>query len=79
MIPDANHARIVALSAETFLRDLSAALEAARTSATPAEFARLKHAVGNVAGTLEVDLLWPLYKEYPTLEPENLKNWETGA
>lgn len=79
MIPDPNHARKVSAAAEVFFRELFDALEAARTSASPEEFEKLKHAVGNVVGTMEVDLLWPLYKSHPSLEPENLKGWEAGA
>jgi hypothetical protein len=58
---------------------LSAAFEDARTSQAPAEFEKLKDAVGRVVGSVEVDLLWPLYKQHPELEPENLKGWEAGA
>lgn len=79
MISDSIHARNVAIAAEAFLRELYGALEDARISATPAEFARLKHTIGSVVGTLEVDLLWPLYKQHPSLEPENLKGWEAGS
>ena len=61
---------------ETFVAALSAALDAAKTSCTPDEFERLKRAVGSVIGTLEVDMLWPLYKQHPELEPETLRDWK---
>jgi hypothetical protein len=79
MIQDPDRARAVATAAEAFLQELSHTLEAVRMSAPQPEFEKLKHAVGQVVGTLEIDLLWPLYKEHPELEPENLKGWETGA
>lgn len=53
------------------------ALELVRINGPVEEFERLKRAVGEVVGTLEVDFLWQLYKQHPSLEPENLKGWET--
>ena len=79
MISDPTRARNVATAAEVFLREFAGAFEDARTAAPPAEFEKLKHAVGQVVGTLEVDLLWPLYKQHPLLEPENLRGWEAGT
>jgi hypothetical protein len=79
MISDPIRAQAVSAAAEAFIRELSGALESARTSAPPSQFERLKKAVGQVVGTLEVDLLWPLYKQHPSLEPDNLKGWEAGA
>jgi hypothetical protein len=79
MIADPNSARAVSKAAEKFLRELSEALELARGTEPPADFERLKQAVGVVVGTLEVDFLWPLYKQHPDLEPENLKNWEARS
>jgi hypothetical protein len=73
MISDPVQARAVSESAEAFVRALSHAFEAARTTMPPTEFERLKVAVGNVIGIMEVDLLWPLYKLHPELEPENLR------
>lgn len=77
MISDADRARAVSTAAEAFLRELSLALEQVRATGSVDELERLKRAVGEVVGTLEVDLLWPLYKQHPSLEPENLKDWET--
>jgi hypothetical protein len=76
MISDPTSAESVSKAAENFLRELSLAFESARTSCSAEEFERLKVAVGNVVGTLEADLLWPLYKLHPRLEPENLVDWE---
>ena len=79
MISDPTSAQKISEAAEHFLGDLSRAFELARASSTPDEFERLKKAVGVVVGTLEVDLLCPLYKQHPNLEPENLKGCETRS
>ena len=78
MISDPVHARAVSESAEAFLRALNEAFEAARHGMSPEEFESLKVAVGEVVGTLEIDLLWPLYKRHPELEPENLRAKREG-
>lgn len=75
MIADANSARAVSEAAERFLQELSRALELARNTAAPDDFERLKQAVGVMVGTLEIDLLWPVCKQHPSLQPENLKDW----
>ena len=79
MIADSTSARSVSEAAEQFLHQLSEAFELERGTASPADFERLKQAVGVVVGTLEVELLWPLYKQHPDLEPDNLKNWEARS
>lgn len=79
MISDPTSAQAISNAAENFLGELSRAFELARSSSTLDEFERLKQAVGVVIGTLEVDLLWPLYRQHPSLEPENLKGWETRS
>lgn len=76
MISDFGSAKALSKAAEQFLQELSRALEFARGTSPSEDFERLKVATGSVVGTLEVDLLWPLYKQHPTLEPENLKGWE---
>lgn len=73
MISNPTSALEVSKAAEHFLSVLESAFESARSTATPDEFARLKHVVGVVVGTLEVDLLWPLYKQHPDLEPVSLR------
>ena len=79
MISDTGSAQAVSKAAEEFLRTLHRAFEHARETVTPEEFERLKIAVGSVVGTLEVELLWPLYKLHPELEPDNLKARETRS
>ena len=66
----------VSAAGEAFVAAMSEALDTAKVSCTPAELKRFKDAVGCVIGTLEVDLLWPLYKQHPDLEPENLRGWK---
>jgi hypothetical protein len=73
MIPDRQRAVAVSNAAEEFIKQLSLALKAVQSNGSSEEFERLRKAIGQVVGTLETDLLWPLYKQYPDLEPENLK------
>jgi len=78
MIPDRQHAIAVSKAAEEFIKQLSLSLKAVQASGSKEDFERLRKAIGQVVGTLEADLLWPLYKQHPDLEPENLKGWEHG-
>ena len=74
MIPrSAQLATEVTKAGETFIAALGAALMVAKASTTPEEFEQFKRAVGQVIGTVEVDLLWPLYKQFPELEPPALR------
>jgi hypothetical protein len=75
VINDKSIATAVGAEAERFIEQLSAALLAAHAKPNE-DIERLKRAIGEVVGTLEVSLLWPLYKAHPELEPENLKDWE---
>jgi hypothetical protein len=78
MISDRRHAVAVAESAEEFIKQLSLAFKAVEASASAKELQRLRKSIGAVLGVLETEVLWPLYKQHPDLEPENLKNWEKG-
>jgi hypothetical protein len=73
MITNSTTAQAVSNAAEQLIQELSLSLERSRDADTSADFERLKQAIGSVVGTLEVDLLWPLYKQHPHLEPESLK------
>ena len=74
MIPrSAQLATEVTKAGETFIAALGAALMVAKASTTPEEVEQFKRAVGQVIGTVEVDLLWPLYKQFPELEPPALR------
>lgn len=79
MISDTSSAQAVSKAAEEFLQTLHRAFEHARGTLSPEEFETLKNSVGSVVGTLEVELLWPLYKLHPELEPDNLKDWESRS
>jgi hypothetical protein len=76
MISDRQRAVAVSNAAEEFIKQLSRALDTAKANDSSADFERLRKAIGQVIGTLETDLLWPLYRQYPDLEPEILKGWE---
>jgi hypothetical protein len=78
MIADRQHAVAVSKAAEDFIRQLSLALKAAQASGNSQEVERLKRSIGEVVATMETALLWPLYKRYPDLEPEDLKDWREG-
>ena len=79
MIADRQHAVAVSQAAEEFIKQLSLALKAAQSTGSAQDVERLKKSIGEVIGTLEMALLWPLYKQHPDLEPKNLKGWEKGA
>jgi pyruvate/2-oxoacid:ferredoxin oxidoreductase beta subunit len=76
MLSSKELATAVTAAGERFVEALSECLTIAKSSSTPEEYERLKRAVGSVVGTLEIDLLWPLYREHPDLEPENLRKWK---
>lgn len=73
MIPDRQRAAAVSKAAEEFIKQLSLALQAAQASGSKEDFERLRRASGQLIGALETDLLSPLYKQYPDLEPPSLK------
>ena len=76
MLSSKELATTVSAAGERFVGALSKSLSAAKSSLAPEEYESFKKAVGSVIGTLEIDLLWPLYREHPDLEPENLRNWK---
>lgn len=67
-------ATAVSNSSEKFIADLNSALNQARETLAPDEYERFRKSVGIVVGTIEVDMLSPLYKTHPDLEPETLKD-----
>lgn len=75
MIRSKSLAETLAQEGESFIIGLSRALIEAKAVCAPEEYERFKHAIGMVIGTLEVKLMWPLYKLHPELEPGNLRNW----
>ena len=77
MISDRHPAVAVAAAAEEFIKRLSLALKAVQTSGSAEELERLRKSIGEVLGVLETEVLWPLYRRHPDLEPDNLKNWES--
>ena len=78
MISDRQRAVAVSGAAEEFIKELSLTLKAVQANGSREEFERLREAIAEVVASLETGLLWPLYKQYPDLEPENLKDWESG-
>ena len=76
MITSAKLAIDVSAAGEHFVEALSKCLTEAQSSCSPEEYEQFKKAVASVVGTLEVDMLWPLYKKHPELEPEGLRDWK---
>ena len=73
MIESTELATSLSASGEHFIGELSSVLNTAKTTCNAEEWERIKRAIGIVIGTLEVEVLWPLYKKHPDLEPESLK------
>lgn len=73
MISDPERARGVAEAAEALVRELMLALESARLSEAPSEVEVLKRKVGLLIGRLEMELFFPLYSKFPSLEPASRK------
>ena len=76
MITSTELAAEVSIAGERFVETLSKCLVAAQSSCLPEEYEQFKKAVGSVIGTLEIEMLWPLYRRHPELEPENLRDWK---
>lgn len=66
-------AQSICTSSENLIAILNRALGDAGASSTPEAFDEFKRAVGHVIGTIDAELLAPLYQEYPDLEPESLR------
>jgi len=78
MVSSKKLASSIGTASESFIIELGKALDEAKVSTTPEEYEKLQKAIGVVIGTLEIDLLWPLYTKHPELEPENLKGWQSA-
>jgi len=76
MIVSKQLASSISQSGESFIKDMGHALDAAKELSSPAEFEQFKKAIASVLGTIEVDLLGPLHRMHPDLEPEYMKGWE---
>jgi len=50
------------------VEDLSRALQYAKANATPEEFEKLKKGVGLSIGAIEMNVMVPLYEQFPELE-----------
>jgi transcriptional regulator of aromatic amino acid metabolism len=79
MISDRQRAVAVSEAAEEFIKQLSLALKAVQENGSHEDVERLRKSIGEVVGTVEAALLWPLYKQHPDLEPEDLKGVEEGS
>lgn len=75
MITPSNLASDVSIAGENFVEALGKYLSTAKDECPPEEYERFRKAIGSVIGTLEIEMLWPLYRQHPDLEPENLRDW----
>ena len=73
MINSKDTATHVSEAGERFVEALNRALLEVRASSSPAEFERFRRAVGLIVGEMEVELLGPIYKQHPELEPESMR------
>ena len=79
MIESTKLATSLSASGEYFIGELSSVLNTAKTTCSAEEWERIKRAIGLVIGTLEGEILWPLYKQHPELEPESLKRLDSDS
>lgn len=55
------------------LRELDKAIEFAAAQAEPEEFRRFRALAGRAMGLIFVELIEPIYREHPILQPDYLK------
>ena len=51
------------------IADLNRALILARSKADPEDYESIQKAIGLMIGSVEMELLWPIYRAYPDLDP----------
>jgi hypothetical protein len=74
MITSKETAARVSEAGERFVEALNRALLEVRASSSPPDYERFRRAVGLIVGEMEVELLRPLYKQHPELEPESMRS-----
>ncbi len=79
MLRSVETATEVAKAGEAFVAALSEALSTSKASTSPEEFERFKRAVAIAIGTVEIELLWPIYRQHPDLEPPSLRGEMNGT
>jgi hypothetical protein len=69
MITDALTARQISELMIEFSGRLDSSLIAVRESCSPEEFKTYRRAVGKILGEMLLEVMNPLYKQHPSLEP----------
>ena len=73
MITSKELATDVCAAGELFIEALGLALRRAQSSCPPDEYEKFTEAVGLIIAKVDFDLLWPIYKKHPELEPESVR------
>ena len=73
MIKDRERATAVAKAAEELINQLFRSVERSNDGGFAATSEEIRRRLVQLIGKLESDLLGPLYKQYPDLEPEGLR------
>ena len=74
VIKDAKLAKEVCDATSLYQDQLIASLNHAKQSGNEDDFKRLKQTVGHVLATLGSSILFPIYRQHPSLTPELLKD-----
>jgi hypothetical protein len=64
--------KVLALMLE-YSGKLDASVQLVKDSCTEQEFLDYRRAVGKIMGEMCVEIMWPIFKEHPELEPDELK------
>ncbi len=65
-------AMIVALMRECSDK-LNGSVQTVKDTCTEEEFVIYRKAVGQIMGGMYIDIMWPIFREHPDLEPESMK------
>ena len=52
---------------------LDQSIQLVKDSCTEQEFLDYREAVGKIMGEMCVEIMWPIFKEHPDLEPDEMK------
>jgi hypothetical protein len=73
MITSKKTAIEVTAAGERFVEALNKCLIEVQSSSTPEEFEQFRRVVGLTIGRLDTELLEPIYRAHPELEPHGLR------
>jgi hypothetical protein len=64
--------KVLALMLE-YSGKLDASVQLVKDTCTEQEFRHYRRAIGKIMGEMGVEIMWPIFKEHPELEPEEFK------